>query len=107
MSDRIGPPNPKRVAAGRLNAMKRIGFTEDGLARMKAAALITQPWRHSTGPRTAEGKARSSQNGRSRQVGERSKRALQREIAAALELGGMLASARIAAAKVCAERSTG
>ena len=103
MAPQIVPQVLDGVQLGRM--MKRVGFTDEGLARMKAAVLIAQPWRHSTGSRTAEGKSRSSQNGRSRQVGERSKRALQREIAATLELGGMLASARMAAAKVCAERS--
>jgi hypothetical protein len=82
MAEQDGLPNPNRVAAGKRNAMKRVGFTEEGLARMRAAALVTQPWRHSTGPRTAEGKSRSSANGRTRQVGDRSKRSIRRELAA-------------------------
>ena len=95
-SDRVGPPNPNRAAAGRLNARKRVGFTEEGLERVRAAALVTRPWRHSTGPKTVEGKARSSENGRGRQVGERSKRELQQEMAATFEMGAAIARTRAA-----------
>jgi nucleoid-associated protein YgaU len=100
MSQRVGPPNPKRVAAGKINAMKRVGFSEEGLAKVRAAALINRPWLYSTGPRTAEGKARSSANGRSKQIGDRSAREVRREIAVALGSGAAIArtcSALIAA----------
>jgi hypothetical protein len=43
-SDRVGPPNPRRVTAGELNARKRVGFTEDGLAQIRAAALALFDW---------------------------------------------------------------
>ena len=34
-----------------------------GLKSLREAALRNQPWNHSTGPRTGEGKARSRMNG--------------------------------------------
>ncbi|MGP1345555.1 MAG: hypothetical protein ACTS3F_02650 [Phycisphaerales bacterium] len=37
-------------------------LSEAGRARLRAAALRNEPWRHSTGPRTPEGKRRCSQN---------------------------------------------
>ena len=61
-------PNPRRVAAGRLNHQKRKGLTADGLRRLREAAYKNQPWLRSTGPRTPEGKARvgRSRNGKTR-----------------------------------------
>ena len=47
-----------------------------------------RPWERSTGPRTPEGKARSSQNGRYRQTGEMSQRQVQRELG---DIGQLLA----------------
>ena len=104
MSKRVGLTNPNRVAAGRINAMKRVGFTEEGLSRVRAAALINRPWLHATGPRTAEGKARSSANGRSKQAGDRSGREIRREIAAALGSGAAIA--RTCAALIAAHRDS-
>src|SRR3954454_18172477 len=78
--------NPRRVAAGRLNVLKRKGLTPEGLERIRAAALANRPWEHSTGPRTPEGKARSAANGRSRQKGERSVRSLRAEVAGYVHL---------------------
>jgi hypothetical protein len=72
----VETPNIRRVEAGRRNVQKRQGFTEEGLARLRAAALAHQPWRFSTGPRSLEGKARAASNGRIRQKGERSVREL-------------------------------
>ena len=63
-------PNPRRVAAGRLNRQKRRGFTQEGLEAIRQAAARNQPWRFSTGPRSPEGKAQVAQNGRRRQVGQ-------------------------------------
>lgn len=57
-------PNPNRVAAGRRNRQLRKGLTPKGLATLRATALGNQPWKHSTGPRTAAGKAKSAANGR-------------------------------------------
>jgi hypothetical protein len=59
-------PNPKRVAAGRLNGLKSRGLTPAGRARLREAALAGCPWTYSTGPRTPEGKARSARNGKGR-----------------------------------------
>src|SRR5688572_28308281 len=66
--------NPRRVAAGKLNRQKRRGLPPAGVERSRQAALERQPWLRSTGPRTAQGKARSAANGRRRQKGELSVR---------------------------------
>jgi hypothetical protein len=58
--------DPPRVAAGRRNRALWKGFTPAGLERLRQAALERQPWRHSTGPRTAHGKAVCAANGRKR-----------------------------------------
>ena len=62
-------PNPKRVAAGRRNQLKRKGLSPAGREKLRQTALKHQPWRFSTGPRTPEGKAKVALNGRRRQVG--------------------------------------
>lgn len=54
--------NPNRVRAGKLNRAKRKSLTADGAARLSAAAKANKPWRFSTGPKTEQGKARSSKN---------------------------------------------
>lgn len=54
--------NPRRIAAGRLNQKKRRGLTNAGRERVRLAAYRIRPWEHSTGPRTAAGKARSARN---------------------------------------------
>ena len=69
MIEPIASPNPRRVEAGRRNQKKWRGFSADGLRRLRQAALDHRPWQHSTGPRTAAGKARSAANGRIRQKG--------------------------------------
>ena len=76
------PKNPRRVEAGRLNALKRKGLTPAGLERLRVAALANRPWGLSTGPRTPEGKRKSAANGRARQVGPQSVRELRAELAA-------------------------
>jgi hypothetical protein len=73
--------NPKRVAAGKRNVLKRKGLTPEGRERLRAAALAQRPWERSTGPRTPEGKARSSANGRATQKGALSVRQLRAELA--------------------------
>jgi hypothetical protein len=75
-------PNPRRVAAGRRNRLKRKGLTDAGRERLRQAALQHQPWTRSTGPQTPEGKRRVALNGAKRQRGDVSLRALQRELAA-------------------------
>src|SRR5947209_2080062 len=74
-------PNPRRVAAGKRNWALRKGLTEEGRRRLQEAALRNQPWKHSTGPRTPEGKARSAQNAKKRQLGPRSVREIKRDLA--------------------------
>ena len=74
-------PNPKRVAAGKKNRLKRTGLTPAGRTRLRDAAQAHQPWRFSTGPRTAAGKAQAARNGKSRQQGPFSVRALRAELA--------------------------
>lgn len=51
-----------RQVAARRNRARWAGHTAAGLERLRRAALEREPWKHSTGPRTADGKARSSQN---------------------------------------------
>jgi hypothetical protein len=64
-----GGPSPARSAAGKLNRAKRKGLTPEGRERLRQAVLRTQPWRHSTGPSTPEGKAKVARNGMKRQQG--------------------------------------
>jgi hypothetical protein len=59
--------------------------TPETIAKLRAAALKNKPWRRSTGPKTAAGKAQAARNGRARQRGEYSDREL-RAIAKALRL---------------------
>ena len=51
-----------RQRAGRENQKKSKGLTEFGRQALREAAYRTRPWERSTGPRTVEGKARSSRN---------------------------------------------
>lgn len=69
-------PNPKRVAAGKLNRAKRKGLTPGGRERLRQAALRHRPWDHSTGPKTPGGKATAVANGKRRQLGPVSVREL-------------------------------
>ncbi len=75
-----GIPNPKRVAAGRRNQRKWKGLTEAGRLRQRESVLQRKPWLRSTGPRTAEGKAKSALNGKKQQQGELSVREMRREL---------------------------
>ena len=74
-------PNPKRVAAGKRNGLRRKGLTLKGRERLREAALRNQPWRFSTGPRTARGKASAAANGKTRRKGRFSVRQLRAEVA--------------------------
>jgi hypothetical protein len=56
-------PNPRRVAAGKLNRKKRGPLSERGRERLRAAIAINKPWLRSTGPKTPQGKERVAQNG--------------------------------------------
>jgi hypothetical protein len=79
-------PNPRRVAAGRLNRMKRGPLTEEGRRKLREAALRNRPWEHGAGPRTQEGKARVALNGKARQKGNLSVRELRATLADVREL---------------------
>ena len=63
-------PNPKRVAAGRLNRLKCKPITEARREQMRQAAQEQKPWRFSTGPKTPAGKAQCVRNGKKRQKGK-------------------------------------
>ena len=55
-------------------------LTPAGREKLRQTALKHQPWRCSTGPRTAAGKAKVALNGKRRQVGELSVREMRREL---------------------------
>ena len=74
-------PNPRRVAAGRLNVLRRGPLTPAGRERLRQAALMRRMWERSTGPKTPEGKVRSAANGQRRQPGTQSLRAVRRSVA--------------------------
>ena len=62
--------------------------------RLRLAALQNRPWEHSTGPRTAAGKARVALNGKQQQLGSVSVRERLLELAGVRELIVQLASCR-------------
>lgn len=76
----IAVPNPKRAAAGKLNWLKRRGLSPEGRERLRLAALRAKPWQHSTGPKTAIGKAKAAANGKTRQRGLVSLRELKADL---------------------------
>ncbi len=88
------PKNPKRVEAGRLNRAKRRGLSAAGRERLREAALVGKPWEHSTGPKSAAGKAKAADNGRSRQKGPKSIRELLRELAEVRMIIGQMQAMR-------------
>src|SRR5215468_5412938 len=87
-------PSPRRVAAGRRNRSLRGPLTAEGRERLRQAALAARPWLHARGPTTPTGKARSARNGRGRQVGEVSARAVRRQVAALAGLAADMAALR-------------
>ena len=76
----VAAPNPKRVAAGRLNWLKRRGLSPVGREKLRRAALQNRPWLYASGPRTPEGKAVASANGKKRQLGLVSLRELKADL---------------------------
>ena len=66
--------------ADRGRQRKRQDLTREGLRSLREAALRNKPWLHSTGPKTPEGKARASQNGRYRQTDDMSRREREAEL---------------------------
>lgn len=87
-------PNPRRVAAGRLNRAKRGPLSAETRERLRQAALARKPWQHSTGPRTAAGKAKVALNGRANRKVNISKRAVRRELAGLRSLVADMRAAR-------------
>jgi hypothetical protein len=79
---------------------KRPALTPKGLQSLREAALRNKPWLHSTGPRTPEGKARSSQNGRYRQTDGMSRREREAELSEVHALLGEMAASRLGAIDV-------
>jgi hypothetical protein len=95
----IPTPDPRRVEVGRRNRLKRKGLTAEGRKRLRQSALVHKPWQHSTGPKTAKGKARVAENGKRRQRGPLSFRELQRQLGYAERvIAQMVASRRLAIA---------
>ena len=86
--------NPRRVAAGRANRMKRRGLTAEGRQRLRLAALANRPWEHSTGPRTPEGKSRSAANVKIQWAGRESACEVKALVSGTNELVARLAEAR-------------
>lgn len=58
-----------------------------GREKLRQAILARQPWRASTGPRTAAGKAQAARNGKRLQQSERSIREIRASLA---DLTGMM-----------------
>jgi hypothetical protein len=90
-------PNPRRVAAGRLNRARRGPLTPEGRERLRQAALRNRPWEHSTGPRTLAGRAQSIINGKRRQRGPKSVREIRGDLKRVDELIRQMRQARAAA----------
>ena len=74
-------PSEKRVQAGKRNRQLRGKLTPAGRKTLRESAIRHQPWKFSTGPKTAAGKARSAANGKTRQSGARSIRETRAELA--------------------------
>jgi hypothetical protein len=73
-------PNPRRVAAGKLNRNRRGPLTPEGRLRLRDAACRHRPWQHSTGPRTPAGKGQAARNGKLRQLDQLSVRQVRAEM---------------------------
>lgn len=93
-SDPNHVPNPKRVAAGKLNWLKRKGVTDAGREKQRRVALEHEPWKHSTGPRSPKGKAQSVINGKVRQKGNLSTSERQDKVAEVNKLAKEMKSTR-------------
>ena len=73
--------NPRRVEAGRRNRLKRPPLSDEARRRLRAAICRRQPWKRSTGPKTAKGKQQSVRNGKRRQTGPISVREMRVKLA--------------------------
>ena len=69
--------NPRRVAAGLNNGLKRRPWNEQDRRRLREQCLSRRPWEQSTGPRTEEGKYRSRANGSLHRLNPESVRQIQ------------------------------
>lgn len=58
--------NPRRIAAGQRNGLKRRPWNEADRLRLSRQCHERRPWLASTGPRTGQGKQRSARNGHGR-----------------------------------------
>jgi hypothetical protein len=87
-------PNPKRVAAGKRNWLKRRGLSAEGAEKLRQSAHAHQPWQYSTGPRTPAGKAQARRNGKVRQQGTRSVREVRQLLAQVQALATQMAASR-------------
>jgi hypothetical protein len=92
--DCAATPNPRRQAAGRANRAKRGPLTPAGRKRLRASIRRTQPWRQTRGPITPAGKVRSAANGKVRQKGPLSTRAVRAQLQEARQLIEAMREAR-------------
>jgi len=89
-----GVYNYRRVEANRRNRRKRKGLSPAGREKLRQTALKHQPWRFSTGPRTAEGKAKVALNGKRCQKDAKSVREIQTELGESNALLAAMAASR-------------
>jgi hypothetical protein len=94
MGFETGMKSLRRIAAGRQNRRLRGPLTPAGRQRLRESALKHEPWKHSTGPRTAAGKFRSALNGKRRQRGEMSVREVRAALADLPALFAAMSKAR-------------
>src|SRR4249920_2398499 len=87
-------PNPRRVAAGKRNYQLRKGLTDEGRRVLQQTALRHEPWRYSTGPTSAQGKAVAAANGKTRQLGPQSVREVRATVAECRALLSQMREAR-------------
>jgi hypothetical protein len=69
----------------RLEPQSRRYISPEGRERLRAAAMKHRPWKYSTGPRSALGRAQADVNGKRRQKGALSVRERRRQVADVLE----------------------
>jgi hypothetical protein len=97
----MNPPDPSpRQIAGRLNRSLRKPLTAQTRQALRTAALLNRPWTHSTGPRSAAGRAQSAINGKRRQKGEYSVREMRRQMTDVTNQANLLRQLRNAALQI-------